>query len=163
MRTPQPDRITAYEALLALSTSPTFTPVVREYIAAVLGEHRDLANDCASNAYRVYHFVENRRAIRGRLPALAGNCLLECASWCASWNCRGAQMNPIRILYRAWLRLELKHVTDAKADAMDAHRTHGARIRGLDAEAAELRWKLLGSRPSQKYGLQALRQRRGKA
>jgi hypothetical protein len=56
----------------------------------------------------------------------------------------------------------MKHVADARADAMDAHRTHDARIRGLDAQAAELRWKLQG-RPSQRYGLQALRQRRGKA
>jgi hypothetical protein len=35
-------RLTAYEALLALSTSPTFTPVVREYLTDLLREHREL-------------------------------------------------------------------------------------------------------------------------
>lgn len=69
---------------------------------------------------------------------------------------------PFRVLYRAYVRLELEHIKDLRADELDRQRKHDATIRMLDAEAAELRWKL-GGRPSQSYGLQALRQRKGGA
>jgi hypothetical protein len=61
--------------------------------------------------------------------------------------------------YRTWLRLDLAWVNDRIADELQRQANHDATIRVLRAEAAHIRWQL-DARPSRKYGLEALRDRR---
>lgn len=44
--------------------------------------------------------------------------------------------------YRIWLRHDLKWINDRIADEKERHARHALTLRNLNAEAADLRWKL---------------------
>lgn len=54
----------------------------------------------------------------------------------------------VTLPYRAWLRHDLKWIEDRIADEEERHARHAQMIRGLEADAAEIRWKLKQAPPN---------------